>query len=119
MTGCVSRYPPLKHVKPLSGKCEDYAEFAVAIIKQRDQGFSKRATINIASFSAGSQVNRELLYAEYKPIFEIVYADYQISTPAIRATGRVICDNQLTKTWPLLINEDFKQVKMYISSGHR
>jgi hypothetical protein len=110
LSGCVSRYTPLKHVKPLSGKCDDYAEFSVAIIKQRDQGFTKRATINIASFSVGNSVNRDMLYRKYKPIFEIVYADYQIRTPAIRATGRVLCDHQLTKSWSLLINENYKQV---------
>jgi len=110
LTSCVSKYPPLKHIEPLSGKCEDYADFSVAIIKQRDQGFSKRATVNIASFSAGSQVNRELLYATYKPIFEIIYADYLIKAPAIKATGRVICKYQLTKTWPLLASEEYKLV---------
>lgn len=108
LTSCVSRYMPLKHVRPLSGECHDYAQFSVSIIKQRDQGFSKRATINIASFSVGSEENRALLYEKYKPIFEIVYADYQIKSEGIQAAGEVICSHQLTGLWAPLVNEDYK-----------
>jgi len=106
--GCVARFPPLKHVRPLSGNCDDYAQFSVSIIKQRDQGFSKRATINIAGFSVGNEENRKLLFAEYKPIFEIVYADYQIRSSGIRAAGRVFCEHKLTTSWLPLVNENYK-----------
>lgn len=108
LSGCVSRYPPLDPVRPLSGDCNDYAQFSVSIIKQRDQGFSKRATINIAGFSVGDQANRDLLYAEYKPIFEIVYADYMIKSSGIRAAGRVFCEHQLRKSWLPLVTERYK-----------
>lgn len=110
LAGCVSRYTPLELVRPLSGDCDDYAKFSVSIIKQRDQGFSKRATINIAAFSVGSEENRALLYAKYKPIFEIVYADYQINHVGIRAAGRIFCSHQLTKSWLPLVNEEYKKV---------
>ena len=110
MAGCVSRYTPLEHVRPLSGSCDDFAQFSVSIIKQRDQGFSKRATINIAGFSVGNEKSRELLYVEYKPIFEIVHADYMIRPQGIRAAGRVLCEHQLTKSWLPLVNEQYKAV---------
>jgi hypothetical protein len=110
LSACVSRYQPLDRIRPLSGSCDDYAKFSVSIIKQRDQGFSKRASINIAAFSVGSEENRELLYTEYKPIFEIVYADYQIRPVGIRAAGRVLCDHQLTLSWLPLLNENYKNV---------
>lgn len=107
--GCVARYPPLDHVHPLSKSCNDYARFAVSIIKQREQGFSKRATVNIAGFSVGnSEEQRAMLYARYKPIFEIIYADYHIYEEGIRAAGLAICEQQLTKNWSLLVEEDYK-----------
>ena len=69
---CVSRYKPLKKVRPLSGSCEDYVLFSDSLTKQRDQGFSKRATINISGFSVGSEANKQLLYQEY-PTEESAY----------------------------------------------
>lgn len=108
ISGCVSRYRPLDLVRPLSGDCNDYAQFSVSIIKQRDQGFSKRATVNIAGFSVGDEEKRKLLYAEYKPIFEIVYADYMIEAPGIRAAGRVFCEHELKKSWLPLVTEHYK-----------
>ncbi|MGD8926394.1 MAG: hypothetical protein PVG20_06075 [Thioalkalispiraceae bacterium] len=86
----------------------------MSIIKQRDQGFTKRATISITEYSVGNEHNRELLYKEYKPIFEIVYADYQIKTAGIRAAGRVFCDHQLMKSWSPLVNEQYKKVAAVI-----
>ena len=92
---------------PLSGDCDDYAQFSVAIMKQRDQGFSKRATINIAAFSVGSEANRKLLFTKYKSIFEIIYADYQIKASGIRAAGKVFCEHNLTSSWAPLVNENY------------
>ena len=114
LTACVSEYPPLKQIHPLSGSCDDYAEFSVSIIKQRDQGFTKRATISITEYSVGNEHNRQLLYNTYKPIFEIVYADYQIRTTAIRAAGRVFCRHQLANSWSPLVKEQYKKVAAVI-----
>jgi len=110
LSGCVSRYVPLDLVRPLSGDCDDYAQFSVSIIKQRDLGFSKRATISIAAFSVGDEAKSDLLYAKYKPIFEIVYADYQINDLGIRAAGKIFCAHQLTKSWLPLVNEEYQIV---------
>jgi len=110
MIGCVSQYPPLEYVHPLSAKCDDYAQFSVSILKQRDQGFSKRAAISIAGFSVSSEEDRKLLLAKYMQIFEIVYADYQIRSSGIRAAGKVFCDHDLMKSWLLLVNENYTAV---------
>jgi len=82
----------------------------VAILKQRDQGFTKRATVSIAGFSVGSEENRKTLYKEYKPMIEVIFADYLIKTMSARATGRTVCKHKLAQSWDLLINEQYKEV---------
>lgn len=106
-SGCVSRYTPLKKINPLSGDCEDYAEFSVAILRQRDQGFTKRATISITGYSVGDEDVRKVLYHRYQPMFGILFADYLINDMTARAAGRTICRHQLAESWSLLINQDY------------
>lgn len=110
LTGCVSRYTPLVPARPLSDDCNDYARFSVSILKRRDQGLSKQAAINLSGLSVGREKDRELLYAKYKPIFEIAYADFLITSSGIRAAGKVFCVHNLTTSWLPLMNENYKNV---------
>ena len=100
----------MKKIRPLSGECEDYILFSDSLTKQRDQGFSKRATINIAGFSVGSVENKELLYKAYKPIIETIYANYLVSVSAVKVFAKVQCEHDLEKNWELLASEKYKEV---------
>jgi len=110
LTSCVSRYTPLERIRPLSGTCKDYILFSVSLTKQRDQGFTKRATINISGYAVGSKANKELLYDVYKPIIETIFADYLLSVSAIKIFAKVQCEHDMQKNWPLLAQEHYKQV---------
>ena len=110
MSGCVGRYRPLNHIYPLSGKCSDYERFSEAILKHREQGFTKRATTNFAVLYVDGEKKREQLLEKYRPIVEIIYTEYLIDAEGIRATARTICEHQLRSTWPALANEDYKTV---------
>ncbi len=109
LSACVSRYKPLKTIKPLSGLCEDYILFSVSLTKQRDHGFSKRATINISGFSVGSEANKELLYQLYKPVIETIYANFLLSVSAVKVFAKVQCEHNMEQNWPLLVNGLYKQ----------
>ena len=119
LSACVSRYKPLKKIRPLSGECEDYILFSDSLTKQRDQGFSKRATINIAGFSVGGEQNKELLYKEYKPIIETIYENYLLSVSAVKIFAKVQCEHDLEKNWDLLANEHYKEVADVIRACRR
>lgn len=114
--GCVSKYPPLKPVQPLSGNCEDYADFSLAILKQRDQGFTKRAATSIAGFAVNGESKRRYLYQLYKPVIEIVFADYQVKDKGIHAAGKILCEHKLTESWPLLINQQYSDAAKIVVS---
>ncbi len=119
MQACVSRYKPLKTIRPLSGDCEDYILFSDSLTKQRDQGFSKRATINISGFSVGSQTNKELLYKEYKPIIETIYANYLLSVSAVKVFAKVQCEHDMEKNWDILAKGQYKQAADVIRACRR
>jgi hypothetical protein len=110
MAGCVSRYRPLNHIHPLSGKCDDFERFSEAILKHRDQGFTKRATTNFTVLYVDNEKKRQQLLEKYRPIIEIVYAEYLINAAGIRATARATCEHQLLTAWPALANEDYRSV---------
>jgi len=116
LSACVSRYKPLKKIRPLSGDCEDYILFSDSLTKQRDQGFSKRATINISGFSVGSEANKELLYQRYKPIIEMIYANYLLSVSAVKIFAKVQCEHDMARNWELLAKEKYKQASDIIRS---
>ena len=111
---CVSRYTPLKKIRPLSGSCEDYIRFSDSLTKQREQGLSKRATINIAGFSVGSEENKKLLYELYKPIIEIIYANFLVSVDSVKVFAGVQCEHQLDKSWVLLATGQYRAVAKII-----
>ena len=104
----------MTQIYPLSGKCEDYILFSDSLTKQRDLGFSKRATINLAGFSVGSKANKEILYREYKPIIETIYANYLLSVSAVIVFAKVQCERDMEKNWPLLALGQYKQVASVI-----
>lgn len=110
LSACVTRYKPLERIYPLSGNCKDYILFSDSLTKQRDLGFSKRATINISGFSVGSKANKEELYREYKPVIEIIYANYLLSVSAVKVFAKVQCERDMEKNWPLLAQGLYKQV---------
>ncbi len=93
--------------------------FSVSLTKQRDQGFSKRATINISGFSVGSDANKKLLYQQYKPIIETIYANYLLSVNAVKIFAKVQCEHDLEKNWDLLANEQYKKVADVIRACRR
>lgn len=62
LSACVSRDDPVERVNPLSGDCADYAAFSRALAVQRDNGFTKRATMNIAAYSVANERHREILF---------------------------------------------------------
>jgi len=119
LSACVSRYTPLERIRPLSGQCEDYILFSDSLTKQRDQGFSKRATINISGFSVGGVQNKELLYKTYKPIIETIYANYLLSVSAVKIFAKVQCEHDLEKNWDLLAQEKYKEVADVIRACRR
>jgi len=110
LVACVSRIRPLKKIRPLSGLCEDYILFSDSLTKQRDLGFSKRATISLAGFSVANEANRAVLLETYKPIIEIIYADFFLSVDAVTVFAKVQCENKLNKNWELLANRRYKDV---------
>jgi len=114
LTSCVSRYTPLERIRPLSGTCKDYILFSDSLTKQRDQGFTKRATINISGYAVGSKANKELLYNVYKPIIETIFADYLLSISAVKIFAKVQCEHDMEKNWPLLAQEHYRQVAKVI-----
>jgi len=114
LSSCVTRYTPLERIRPLSGKCKDYILFSDSLTKQRDQGFTKRATINISGYAVGSKANKELLYQMYKPIIETIFADYLLSVSAIKIFAKVQCEHDMEKNWPLLAQGQYKQAASVI-----
>lgn len=118
-SACVSRYTPLERIRPLSGTCEDYILFSDSLTKTRDHGFSRQATISIAGYSVGSNAKKELLYQQYKPIIETIYANYLLSVSAVMVFAKVQCEHDMEKNWPLLAGGYYKQAADVIRECRR
>lgn len=118
-TACVSRYTPLKPLHPLSGLCEDYAEFSVVLLKQRDQGFSKQASMNIAIYSTGGEQNRAAMTRLYRPVLEILYAEFLLNSTATWASAKLFCEQKLLQSWSPLVNGHYQQAAAVIFACQR
>lgn len=99
LSACVSRYDPVPKIDPLSGECEDFAGFSRALAVQRDNGFTKKATMNIAAYSIASERHREILYQRYSMMLDLIYADRFVDPDSIRIMGSVVCEQQQRGRW--------------------
>ena len=110
LSACVSRYDPVDDVHPLSDECKDYAAFSRALAKQRDNGFTKRATMSMAGYSAGNEQDRQRLYARYQTVADILFADRLIDPDSAKVLGKVICEQKQANTWRPLKSGEIPQV---------
>ena len=99
LSACVSRYDPVEKVNPLSGDCQDYAAFSRALAVQRDNGFTKRATMNIAAYSIAGERHREILYTQYKVMLDLIFADRFVEPDSIKVMGNVVCEQRQRGEW--------------------
>ncbi len=113
-TACVSRYDPVEPINPLSGECRDYAGFSRALAVQRDHGFTRGATLSMAGYSVGSQQNREILYRQYKTVFDLIFTEYRISPVTAGVLGKVVCQQRRLQQWQELVSTDYKPVTTMI-----
>ena len=99
LSACVSRYVRVDDVHPLSDKCKDYAAFSRALAKQRDSGFTKGATMSMASYSVGNERDRKILYERYQTIADILYEDLLIDPDSATLMGKIICEQRQRQSW--------------------
>ena len=114
LPACVSRYDRVDDVHPLSSECKDYAAFSKALAKQRDNGFSKRATMSMAGDSVGNMQDREILQQRYQTISDIVFAERLIDPDTAKVMGKIICEQKQQATWHELQDDDIPAVTAMI-----
>lgn len=110
LTACVSRYDRVDDVHPLSSECKDYAAFSKALAKQRDNGFTRRATMSMAGYSVGSQQNRETLHRRYQTIADMVFEDYMIDPDSAKVMGKIICEQTQAGIWREPADDDISEM---------
>lgn len=110
LTACVSRYDRVDDVHPLSSECKDYAAFSKALAKQRDNGFTRRATMSMAGYSVGNKQNRETLYERYQTITDMIFEDYMIDPDSAKVMGKIICEQRQAGTWQIPVDADIPEM---------
>jgi hypothetical protein len=116
LSACVSRYDRVDDVHPLSDECKDYAAFSKAIAKQRDNGFTKRATMSMFSASSGNRHDSDIIYERYQTITDIAYEDLLINPESIKVMGKIICEQRQAGSWHPLQPDDIQPVTVMIRS---
>jgi hypothetical protein len=114
LSACVSRYDRVDDVHPLSDECKDYAAFSKAIAKQRDNGFTKRATMSMFSASVGNRHDSDIIYERYQTITDIAYEDLLINPDSIKVMGKIICEQRQAGTWHPLQPDDIRPVTVML-----
>ena len=116
LPACVSRYDRVDDVHPLSDECKDFSAFSRALAKQRDNGFTKRATMSMAGYSAGNAQDRKILFERYQTVADILFEDHLIDPDSAKVIGKVICEQKQRQTWQPLKSDDIPQVAAMVRS---
>jgi hypothetical protein len=116
LPACVSRYDRVDDVYPLSDECKDYSAFSRALAKQRDNGFTKRATMSMAGYSVANAEDRKVLYERYQTVADILFEDLLIDPDSAKVIGKVICEQKQQHTWQPIKSNDIPEVAAMVRS---